>query len=122
MSASGEAANDSYRKESGIHSAEDVAGAVWKFLGAAGSLVDELDKEDDVRLLRLRTKKNELVIVPGEFDRRKYSTPLNKRQTQNSFSSSYTIRRPHRTADSTSIQFQHQAFERYDTPPTQKQQ
>jgi hypothetical protein len=122
LSASGEAANDSYRKESGIHSAEDVAGAVWKFLGAAGSLVDELDKEDDVRLLRLRTKKNELVIVPGEFDRRKYSTPLNKRQTQNSFSSSYTIRRPHRTADSTGIQFQHQAFERYDTPPTQKQQ
>jgi dynein light chain roadblock-type len=38
---------------------------VWSFLGAAGNLVDELDKEDEVRLLRLRTKKNELVIVPG---------------------------------------------------------
>jgi dynein light chain roadblock-type len=38
-------------------------------LGTAGSLVDELDKEDDVRLLRLRTKKNELVIVPGMFTR-----------------------------------------------------
>jgi dynein light chain roadblock-type len=38
---------------------------VWSFLKAAGHLVDELDKEDEVRLLRLRTKKNELVIVPG---------------------------------------------------------
>ena len=40
---------------------------VWSFLTAAGSLVDELDKEDEVKLLRLRTKKNELVIVPGLF-------------------------------------------------------
>ena len=53
------------RKESGMNSAEDVASAVWKFIGAAGILIDELDKEDDIRLLRLRTKKNELVIVPG---------------------------------------------------------
>ena len=103
LSASGETTNDSYRKESGIHSAEDVAGAVWKFLGAAGSLVDELDKEDDVRLLRLRTKKNELVIVPGEFDRHKYNAPLSKRQTPNSFWSLYTTHRPHRTAVPTSI-------------------
>ena len=40
---------------------------VWSFLTAAGSLVDELDKDDEVKLLRLRTKKNELVIVPGMF-------------------------------------------------------
>ena len=53
------------RKESGIHSAEDVASAVWSFLTSAGKLVDGLDKEDEVKLLRLRTKKNELVIVPG---------------------------------------------------------
>jgi dynein light chain roadblock-type len=38
---------------------------VWSFTSAAGSLVEGLDKEDEVRLLRLRTKKNELVIVPG---------------------------------------------------------
>ncbi|KAF3008637.1 hypothetical protein E8E13_008505 [Curvularia kusanoi] len=66
-SSSGETLTDSYtngRKGSGIHSAEDVAAAVWKFLGAAGSLVEELDNEDDVRLLQLRTKKNELMIVP----------------------------------------------------------
>ncbi|KAJ8115254.1 hypothetical protein OPT61_g3049 [Boeremia exigua] len=63
LPASGETVADNYangRKEGGIHSAEDVASAVWKFLGAAGSLVDDLDKDDDVRLLRLRTKKNEL--------------------------------------------------------------
>ncbi|KAF2465890.1 uncharacterized protein BDR25DRAFT_306391 [Lindgomyces ingoldianus] len=52
------------RKEGGIHSAEDVASMVWSFLSSAGKLVDELDKEDEVKLLRLRTKKNELVIVP----------------------------------------------------------
>jgi hypothetical protein len=42
---------------------------VWNFLGAAGTLVDGLDKDDEVKLLRLRTKKNELVIVPGEQKR-----------------------------------------------------
>ena len=68
LPASSEPTADSYangRKESGIHSAEDVASLVWNFLKAAGSLVDELDKEDEVKLLRLRTKKNELVIIPG---------------------------------------------------------
>jgi dynein light chain roadblock-type len=38
---------------------------VWSFIKAAGSLVEGLDREDEVKLLRLRTKKNELVIVPG---------------------------------------------------------
>ncbi|KAF1916974.1 hypothetical protein BDU57DRAFT_539200 [Ampelomyces quisqualis] len=64
---SNEASGESYtssRTESGIHSAEDVASLVWSFLKAAGGLVDELDKEDEVKLLRLRTKKNELVIIP----------------------------------------------------------
>jgi dynein light chain roadblock-type len=68
LPASSEAMGDNYtngRKESGIHSAEDVASLIWSFLQAAGSLVDELDKEDEVKLLRLRTRKNELVIVPG---------------------------------------------------------
>jgi dynein light chain roadblock-type len=55
------------RKESGIQSAEDVARMVWSFLSAAGSLVEGLDAEDEVKLLRLRTKKNELVIVPGRL-------------------------------------------------------
>lgn len=68
LPASSDSTNENYangRKESGIHSAEDIASIVWRFLSAAGSLVDELDKDDEVKLLRLRTKKNELVIVPG---------------------------------------------------------
>jgi dynein light chain roadblock-type len=68
LPASNESTADGYsngRKESGIHSAEDVASLVWSFLKSAGSLVDELDNEDEVKLLRLRTKKNELVIIPG---------------------------------------------------------
>lgn len=68
------------RTESGIQSAEEVASAVWKFFGAAGSLIDGLDKDDDLRLLRLRTKKNELVIVPGTIVTSKLKAPLTERQ------------------------------------------
>ncbi|KAH7075762.1 hypothetical protein BKA63DRAFT_490706 [Paraphoma chrysanthemicola] len=67
LPASSESSAEAYtngRKDSGIHSAEDIASSVWTFLKAAGSLVDDLDKDDEVKLLRLRTKKNELVIVP----------------------------------------------------------
>ncbi|KAJ4297494.1 hypothetical protein N0V90_005386 [Kalmusia sp. IMI 367209] len=67
LPASTDTAPDNYtngKKESGIHSAEDVASMVWSFITAAGSLVEGLDTEDEVKLLRLRTKKNELVIVP----------------------------------------------------------
>ena len=53
------------RRESGIHSAEDVARMVHGFVAAAGELAKNLEDEDEVKLLRLRTKKNELVIVPG---------------------------------------------------------
>ena len=49
-----------------MQNAEDIASMVWSFITAAGSLVEGLDKEDEVKLLRLRTKKNELVIVPGK--------------------------------------------------------
>ena len=69
LPASNETAPDPYtnnKKESGILSAEDVASKVWTFLTAAGSLVEGMYEEDEVKLLRLRTKKNELVIIPGE--------------------------------------------------------
>ncbi|KAF2257307.1 hypothetical protein BU26DRAFT_514008 [Trematosphaeria pertusa] len=67
LPASSGAAPENYtngKKEGGIQSAEDVASMVWSFISAASSLVEGLDKEDEVKLLRLRTKKNELVIVP----------------------------------------------------------
>ncbi|KAI9878153.1 MAG: hypothetical protein M1830_001760 [Pleopsidium flavum] len=48
----------------GMKSAEEVARMVWTFVDAVGGLVVGLDAEDEAKLLRLRTKKNELVIVP----------------------------------------------------------
>jgi hypothetical protein len=38
---------------------------VWALLGSAGNLVEKLDEENDVKLLTLRMKKNELIIIPG---------------------------------------------------------
>jgi dynein light chain roadblock-type len=67
LPASGESTGEKFA--TGIHSAEDIASLVWSFLKAAGSLVDGLNKEDEVKLLRLRTKKNELVIVLGTRQR-----------------------------------------------------
>ncbi|KAI0894387.1 hypothetical protein F4806DRAFT_121063 [Annulohypoxylon nitens] len=46
--------------------AQELASMVWTFLSTAGSLVDEIDSEDELKLLRLRTKKQELVIVPEQ--------------------------------------------------------
>lgn len=54
----------------------DVARAVWKFFGAAGVMVDDMtgqsggkgsEKDDEVRLLRMRLKRSEIVIVPGKL-------------------------------------------------------
>ncbi|KAK4248870.1 hypothetical protein C7999DRAFT_39998 [Corynascus novoguineensis] len=44
--------------------AEEFASMIWNFVSTAGDLVHELDTEDEVKLLRLRTKKQEFVIVP----------------------------------------------------------
>ncbi|KAI0203305.1 hypothetical protein F4808DRAFT_458073 [Astrocystis sublimbata] len=44
--------------------AQELASMVWSFLSTAGSLVDEIDEEDELKLLRLRTKNQEFVIVP----------------------------------------------------------
>ncbi|KAI9721299.1 MAG: hypothetical protein M1812_002461 [Candelaria pacifica] len=51
--------------DGGMKDAEEVARMVWNFVRAAGTMVEGLDAEDEVKLLRLRTRKNELVIVPG---------------------------------------------------------
>ena len=47
-------------------SIEDIAKMVFSFVSAAGALVEDMDSEDDLKLLRLRTRKNEIVIVPGQ--------------------------------------------------------
>lgn len=46
---------------------EDVARMVFSFISAAGALVEDMDPEDGLKLLRLRTRKNEFVIVPGQL-------------------------------------------------------
>ncbi|MCJ1278682.1 hypothetical protein MMC21_006499 [Puttea exsequens] len=55
------------RNESGSqkgNTAEDVARMVFAFVAASNSFTVGLDKSDEVKLLRLRTRKNEIVIVP----------------------------------------------------------
>ncbi|KAK2598926.1 hypothetical protein QQS21_005604 [Conoideocrella luteorostrata] len=43
---------------------EDFAMMIWNYVNVSGQLVEEVDKEDELRLLRLRTKNQEIVIVP----------------------------------------------------------
>lgn len=55
-------------KKKGTRNAEEVAALVYNFVKSAGSMVEELNGEnDEAKLLRVRTKKNEVVIVPGEL-------------------------------------------------------
>lgn len=46
-------------------SAEDVARMVFAFVAGAKAFTESMDKLDEIKLLRLRTRKNEIVIVPG---------------------------------------------------------
>lgn len=46
--------------------AEEVAKMVFEFVDGAKAFAGGLNDNDDVKLLRLRTKKHELVIVPGK--------------------------------------------------------
>jgi hypothetical protein len=46
---------------------EEIARHVWKFVQASGALVESMDAEDELRLLRIRTRRNELMIVPSQF-------------------------------------------------------
>lgn len=45
--------------------AEDVAKMVFSFVSGAGGFVQGMDKGDELKLLRIRTRKSEIVIVPG---------------------------------------------------------
>ncbi|KAG7412389.1 hypothetical protein DER46DRAFT_243445 [Fusarium sp. MPI-SDFR-AT-0072] len=51
-------------EESETKGVEQFAAIVWNYVNSSGSLVQELDGEDELKLLRLRTRKQELVIVP----------------------------------------------------------
>lgn len=45
--------------------AEDIAMKVFSFVSAAGMLASSIEEGDDVQLVRLRTKKHEIVIALG---------------------------------------------------------
>ncbi|KAL8910984.1 MAG: hypothetical protein Q9172_007754 [Xanthocarpia lactea] len=45
-------------------SAEHVAAMVFKFVAAAKDFAESMEKGDDAKLLRMRTRKQEIVIVP----------------------------------------------------------
>ena len=48
------------------NTAEDIARMVFAFAAEAKSFTEGMDESDEVKLLRLRTRKNEIVIVPGK--------------------------------------------------------
>lgn len=51
------------------NTAEEVARMVFAFVAGAKAFTEGMDKSDEVKLLRLRTRKNEIVIVPGKVSR-----------------------------------------------------
>jgi dynein light chain roadblock-type len=59
------ASDEVVTNSSAAHTREEIARAVWKYVKATDGLVEEIDDEDELRLLRVRTKKNELVVVPS---------------------------------------------------------
>ncbi|GAB7360072.1 hypothetical protein MBLNU230_g7592t1 [Neophaeotheca triangularis] len=65
----GGTADGEVRKKQGTRAADEVARVVWGFARAAGEMVQELNGEaDEAKLLRVRTKKNEVMIVgEGQF-------------------------------------------------------
>lgn len=46
--------------------AEDVAKMVFSFVSNAGGFVQGMDEGDELKLLRIRTRKSEVVILPGK--------------------------------------------------------
>lgn len=49
--------------------AEDVAKMVFSYFTGARGLVQDIDEEDELKLLRIRTRKSEIIIVPGQYFR-----------------------------------------------------
>ncbi|EME49222.1 hypothetical protein DOTSEDRAFT_68100 [Dothistroma septosporum NZE10] len=57
--------NGEAKQKKGTRKEDQVARLVWQFQQSVGTMVEELNGDnDEAKLLRIRTKKNELVIVP----------------------------------------------------------
>ncbi|KAL8942113.1 MAG: hypothetical protein Q9216_001838 [Gyalolechia sp. 2 TL-2023] len=56
--------NEHREGEDGSKATEHIARLVFAFLSAANEFAGGMEKEDDTKLLRMTTRKNEIVIVP----------------------------------------------------------
>ena len=65
-SSSQDGANTADGGRRGNNTAEEVAKMVFSFVSSARLFAEGMDTADDVKLLRMRTRKNEIVIVPGK--------------------------------------------------------
>jgi len=56
--------------DKGLQNVEEIARLVFNFVSTTEAMMTKLNgaDDDDLRLLRLRTKKHELVIVPGMYN------------------------------------------------------
>ncbi|KAL8773486.1 MAG: hypothetical protein Q9209_001590 [Squamulea sp. 1 TL-2023] len=72
-------------------SAQHVAKMVFKFVAAAKEFAEGMEEGDDARLLRMRTRKHEIVIVPGQAYQRNTDSPLDRleRQMQSNLSTPF---------------------------------
>ena len=74
------------------NTAEDIARMVFAFAAEAKTFTEGIDESDELKLLRLRTRKNEIVIVPGKSLQIYIGHYADKdRQIRNFYSSSYMI-------------------------------
>ena len=53
-------------KKNKAQNVEEVARMVFTFMSGAREFAEGMNEGDEVKLLRLRTRKNEIVIVPGQ--------------------------------------------------------
>lgn len=51
--------------EKKANKAENIAKMVFTFISGAKAFAEGLDAGEEMKLLRMRTKRNEIVIVPG---------------------------------------------------------
>ena len=51
------------------NTADSMARMVYAFVAAAGVFAEGMHASEELKLLRMRTRKNEVVIVPGKFQR-----------------------------------------------------
>lgn len=59
--------NGSVEGRTQSNTAEAVAKMVFSFVTSAKAFAEGMDKADEVKLLRMRTRQNEIVIVPGVY-------------------------------------------------------